>query len=162
MADNVYTDITKRLNALQQKAISGAEVHPNYMVRGARFPYWTNRLGTTANEFNSEDLYNEPRQFLMRLVIGHVTTGYTGEPEDVLGGFIDTVYTTFLDKNARMLVDGTTYTTVPNYLDALSVDLNAGDTGLAFFEAPWIGTTTFEVGVEFTLTVYLCRQFLDA
>ena len=162
MTDNVYTDITKRAMALQQKAIPTAQVYPYYMTNDARFPYWTNRLGGTNNEFNSEDRFDETRTIQMRLVIGHITSGYAGEKEDVLGGYIDAVYTKFLDLEAQMLVDGTTYTTPPTYLHPLGTDLAGGaDTGLAFFEAPWMGAV-YEVGVEFTLTVYLCRSVTKA
>ena len=161
MADNVYTDITKRAMTLQKKAIPGAEVYPYFMTNDARFPYWTNRIGAATTEFNSEDYFDEERPISMRLVIGHITSGYVGELDDVLGGYIDNVYTVFLDLNAQMLIDGTTYTEAPTYLQPLGTDLTGGDTGLAFFEAPWMGLV-MEVGVEFTLTVYLCRKFSKA
>lgn len=163
MADNTYTDIKKRAAALQIKAlisVGDIEAYHYFMTRGTRYPYWTNRTGQSANGFNSEDYFDEERSIIMRLVIGSVTSGYLSELEDVLDGYIDNVYETFLDLNAQMLIDGTTYTEAPTYLQPLGTDLTGGDGGLAFFEAPWIEGT--EVGVEFTLTVYLCREISKA
>jgi hypothetical protein len=161
MADNVYTDITKRCAALQKKALAAVgdiDAFHYMMTNGSRFPYWTNRIGPpTVNEFNSEDIYNEARSVIMRLVIGHVTADYKGQSEDVLGGYIDDVYETFLDIDGIMLVDNDEFTTIPTYLESLGTDLDGGDTGLEFFPAPWMGQV-MEVGIEFTLTVYISRD----
>jgi len=161
MADSTYVDIKKRVAALQEKAIPASTAYPRFMVVAARFPYWTNRLSTATNEFNSEQIFDETRTLTMRLVIGHVTAKYEGENDQLIDDYINDVYNTFLEINAMMLVDGTTYTDEPTYLHPLGSDLTAGDTGLAFFEAPWTGAV-FEVGVEFTLTVYLCREISQA
>lgn len=158
MSDDMYTDIKKRCGAIQEAAISGSTAMPYFMSHGATFPYWTNRLGPASTDWDSDQMNNETRTVLMRLVIGHVTSGYDGQNEDLLGDYIDAVYDAFADINALRLIDGTTYTTEPTYLHPLGVEIES-DTGLDLFPAPWAGY--YEVGVEFTLTVNVYRTVDD-
>lgn len=152
MATDIYTDIKTRAAVLQTEAVTGSTAKAFFDFPGAGFPYWTNRIGPSSYDFDSEDFQTETRRILMRLVIAHLTANYEGESEDLLGDHIEAVKRVFAQ---HPQLDSDTYPTEPTYLTARGAWLES-DTGLQYFQTFLEGT--FQVGIEFTLACELYRE----
>lgn len=152
MATDIYTDLKQRCVALQQEAVIGSDAREYFDFSGAYFPYWTNRIGPSSYDTDSEEIQVETRRIQMRLVIAHITGNYIGQSEDLLGDYIEAVKRVFAQ---HPQLDSDTYTTEPVYLTARGAWLES-DTGLTYFET--FLRDTFQVGIEFTLTAELFRE----
>ena len=83
------TELLKRVAALQLEAMASisvrADAKPYFFHTQESFPYFTNRIAANPigdNGSEVEDLNNP--LVIMRLVVGHLTEGYKGEPESKL------------------------------------------------------------------------------
>jgi len=149
---SIYADIADRAVALQLEAVTGAMARPYFDFPGATFPYWTNRIGPSSYEHDSQDYQTETRRIIMRLVIAHLTGSYEGQSEDVLSDYIEAVKRVFAQ---HPQLNSDTYPTVPTYTTATGAWIES-DTGLQYFQTFLEGI--FQVGIEFTLVVELYRE----
>lgn len=107
------------------------------------FPYFMHRVGTMSIESDSHDFDVYEVEVTARLVVGHMTEGYHGQPESVLYSYIPVVIESI---NARELLQSAAYPTALDGLIGARVD-NAS--GLRVFEAA--GIQPRQVGTEFTV-----------
>jgi hypothetical protein len=73
----------------------GVNAVPRWFFTMETFPYWTNVISQGTVQMDSEDYQLRIHTFIMRLVIGHVTSGYVGESEDKLAVYIPEVLAYF-------------------------------------------------------------------
>jgi len=113
------------------------------------WPYWTNRLGTIALEGVDGGEWGEQLEQLdatvvMRLVVGHVTSGYRGEREGELARWASQAIDWF---NARPRLTSATYPARMTHLLAARV---TACRGLVVFGDTGIGAQ--QIGTELELT----------
>jgi hypothetical protein len=80
------TELLARVVALQKEAMTSINVRadavPFFFHTQEDFPYFTNRIAANAvTDEGSEDLDVNRPLIIMRLIVGHVTEGYRGQPE---------------------------------------------------------------------------------
>lgn len=137
------SDAKLRLAALQEEAFT-CTAKPFFFYVQNKFPYWTNRVGPGTYDWDSQELMIVTRDIISRLVVGHITEGVAGAPEDDLDTYIEA----WQDKIADSpMLTSATYTTVPTYLIALAPTPLA-DSGLQIFVSE--GLAVVQVGIEFT------------
>lgn len=113
------------------------------------FPYVTHRVGPLSVESDSQDFDAVEVEVVARLVVGHLTEGYRGQPESVLYACIPALIEAI---NARELLQSNLY---PDALDGLVGARCTGSSGLRVFETA--GIQARQVGTEFTIVL----QFTD-
>lgn len=142
-------DALNRITALQQEIISGAYAAKVYFYKqSGPFPYWTNRIGLTPHELDSQDGHIYTYTVTMRLVIGHLGESYDQALEFSL-------YTTYIPQTfdyfaRRIQLQSAAYPAQMTDLDPRGV-LITNCTGLAIFSDSGIGVQ--QVGAEFTMAL---------
>jgi hypothetical protein len=139
----------ERLAAIEKEAL--ADLTPTvvadakaYMIHSQEaFPYFTNRVGTVAVESDSHDIDAYEVEIIARLVVGHLTEGYRGQPESALYAYLPVVIEAI---NARELLQSHVY---PAALDGLVGARVVGSSGLRIFETA--GIQARQVGTEITV-----------
>lgn len=161
---NYLEDMFSRVFAMQIEAMAAISVNvdtlywPNFQNV---FPYFTTRLGamTVDTVTLSEDIESYNHTILMRLVGGHYTEGYIGEPPVKLLQYIGAVETYFRE-HENLTTDSGSYTTEPDYLLTANTNLLqatlTGHTGFVIFENSGIGQLQY--ACEFTLNLPFLRQ----
>lgn len=115
-----------------------------YMIHQQEaFPYFTNRIGPLAVESDSHDLDGIEVEAVVRLVVGHLTDGYRGQPESRLYAYLPAVIGTI---NARELLQSASY---PTALTDLVQARVTASSGLRIFETA--GIQARQVGAEITV-----------
>lgn len=141
-------DLLVRAAALEKEALSTlgvtCDAKPHFIHQQEAFPYWTNRVADIGIEFDSENFDTYTTDITARLVIGHRTQGYKGEPEENLYKYIPVVIGYF---NARELLQSAVHPFEP--LDLLQARVTSVS-GLRIFETS--GLSALQVGTEFTIT----------
>jgi hypothetical protein len=120
------------------------------------YPYFVNRIGNIDVGADSEDIDLYTYQVIMRLVIGHMTSGYKGEPESNLQLYIPQVVNFF---NSRQWLQ----TTSGDYDDAMTSLMEARITsvsGFSIYESA--GISASQVGTEFVLTCLFEEEITQA
>lgn len=144
-----------RLCAIEKLALAAlstpvtADAVPYMIHQQESFPYFTHRVGVIPIESDSHDLEVEDPEIIVRLVVGHLTEGYRGQPEGSLYTYIPAVIEAV---NSRELLQSPTY---PTALDGLVSARITTCSGLRIFETA--GVQARQVGTEFTV---VC-SFLD-
>jgi hypothetical protein len=114
-------DIMNRLPVLQKAALKAIDVACDAVSywphQQESFPYWWNRI-ESAPTFESLSADHEVHryQISMALVIAHLTEGYKGEPIKNAYTWVPAILSYFSGYNARHLIDGAEYTTMPDWL----------------------------------------------
>ena len=152
-------DLLLRAAALEKEGLATLSVTCDakayFIHQQESFPYWTNRIADIAVEFDSENIDTYTVDITARLIIGHRTEGYKGQPETQLYTYIPTMIGYF---NARELLQSAAYPTEP--LDLIQARVTAVS-GLRIFETS--GLSALQVGTEFTITctvpVYLDQVY---
>jgi hypothetical protein len=78
--------VVEGMAALPTPVVAGGA--PRFWHTEDRFPYFTIRTGSDTIEFDSEDFDRDTYTLVLRLVIGHLTSGYAGENETNLDTWI--------------------------------------------------------------------------
>lgn len=138
-----------RLAAIEVEAL--ADLTPTvaadakaYMIHSQEaFPYFTNRVGVISIEPDSHDIDDYEVEIIARLVVGHLTDGYRGQPESALYTYLPAVIEAI---NARELLQSDSY---PAALDGLVGARVTGSSGLRIFETA--GIQARQVGTEITV-----------
>lgn len=145
-----YTELLLRVAALEKEALAAmtpavvADAVPYFLHTQEAFPYFTNRIGGDAIESDSHDFDRDEITVLMRLVIGHATEGYTGEPETKLYTYMPQIKEYI---NERELLQSAAY---PTAMLSLIESRITGHNGFRVFQN--VGLSATQVGTEFTLT----------
>jgi hypothetical protein len=137
---------------LQQSSIEGSDAVPYFWYSQDTMPYWVNRIGAVDPQLLATDENEQVYHITMRLVIAHLVQGYDGEPELLLGQYIDDVLTYFASRPRLML----------NAEDSFTADdlLEAGITltrGYTIFT----NSAALQIGCEFTLELRISRYYED-
>lgn len=145
----ILQEILERLAAIEVEALASlspavtADAKP-YMIHSQEaFPYFVNRVGNVGIESDSHDIDVYEVELVARLVVGHMTEGYRGEPESALYTYLPAVMEAI---NARELLQSATYTTA---LTGLMEARVSSSTGLRIFETA--GIQARQVGTEITV-----------
>lgn len=157
------SDAMLRIPAMQRECLSplkgtAVDAVGYWLYQQEAFPYWTNRLANT-DEFDygedqdtgTEDIEWRNYTVLMRLIVGHYTEGYKGEPQTILYEYIPLVEQFFAE---NPMLTSTLYPTDPDYLHYEAQLTN--HSGIVAFQNGGIGVT--QIGCEFTLIVPYVRQ----
>jgi hypothetical protein len=139
----------ERLCAIEKEALAdltptvAADAVPYSIHSQEAWPYFTHRIGPIVVESDSHDIDDYEVTIIVRLVVGHVTDGYRGQPENALSTYIAAVIEAI---NARELLQSDTY---PAALDGL-VGARAIDArGTAYFQT--VGIQATQVGTDITV-----------
>lgn len=153
------SDVLDRVVAMQKEALPGSDSKPFWPYQQETFPYWTNRLGSTAigdrqaGNSGAEDIEQRSYTVLMRLVVGHITSGYEGERQDELYEWIVDIEDFFME---NPMLTSALFPTEPDFL-AYESELTS-HTGLVIFANA--GVFAQQLGVEFSLTVpYVAKAY---
>ena len=154
----MYTEILARVSEMQIDALntlapSGVDSKPYFPYRGQEdYPFWINRLGTATytNEEYGMDLLHITRQISMRLVVGNVTSGYDGELQTRLNGFIG-AFVPYISQKSYAWLQTDTYPVPMQYLDQ-EIRI-VSDTGIILFNNG--GTENLQLGIEFVVELEL-------
>lgn len=149
------TDLLDRCAALQIEAMASisvtADAKPYFFHQQETFPYFTNRINDipitgygTGEEDENED--QNTVDIIMRLVIGHITSGFPGERESELYTYLPVVKSYF---QQREMLQSVAYPTEMTNMFYVRV-VNGG--GLRAFENA--GISTIQVGAEITLRCF--------
>lgn len=155
-----YTNLLNRVVALQKEALLSlstpvtADAVPYFIHTQEFFPYFTNRVGSDQITYDSEDYDDDEITVTMRLIIGHVTQGYVGEPEANLYAYIPVIKTYF---NARENLQSATYTARMSGLIRARITAHLG-----FRVFQNAGISAQQVGTEFTLTCEMTETITQA
>ncbi len=145
-----YNELLARCAALQIEALASlsspvaADAKPYFIHTQESFPYFTNRVGGDEIGFDSQDFDRDDLTVIMRLVVGHITEGYVGEPESNLYDWIPEIKTYF---NERELLQSVAY---PTAMLGLIESRVSGHNGFRVFQNTGLGAT--QVGTEITLS----------
>lgn len=143
-----YNNLLARCVAIQKEALASisvtADAKPYFLHTQESFPYFTNRIGGDEIGSDSHDFDRDTITVIMRLVIGHATEGYVGEPETNLYTWIPVIKEYF---NERELLQSATFTTA---MTSLIESRITGHNGFRVFQNA--GISANQVGTEFTLT----------
>lgn len=115
-----------------------------YYVQGS-YPYFVNRVGPFTSESDGEEFDRDTYDIIMRLVLGHLTQAYDGEPDNQLQLYIPHIKRYF---NERELLQSAAY---PTPLEHLVRARCSDGTGLQFFRHTGAVEGAFQVGTEWTL-----------
>ncbi len=122
----------------------------------ASFPYFTNRIGGVDVGADSEELDIYTYQVIIRLVIGHLTSGYKGEPEGRLQLYIPQVINYFNSRQWLQTTSGSYDTAMLSLMEARCTS----STGFRIFTDA--GISAQQVGTEFVLTCIFEEQIIQA
>lgn len=146
------TELLARCVAIQKEAMASISVTcgavPYFFYPGTKGPYFTNRIvdvPVITDGSETEDL--NQATVIMRLVIGHITESYHGEPESRLYEWLPVVKTYFQERMWLQTATGIYTTRMDNLLPPSRIT-NSG--GLRAFENAGINQT--QVGAELTLS----------
>ena len=121
-----------------------ADAVPRFWHTQESFPYFTNRLGPLTVDYDSEDLDLVTQDVTMRLVIGHLTSGYAGENDDRLQLWLPQLHEYF---NEREGLQSATY---PIHMTNLTRARIVSSTGYTVFVNSATGGVS-QVGAELTI-----------
>ncbi len=115
-----------------------------YMIHQQEsFPYFTHRVGNMTLDSDSHDFDVYEVEIVIRLVVGHLTDGYRGQPEGRLYTYIPALIEAI---NARELLQSPAYKTA---LAGLVEARVSACSGLRIFETA--GIQARQVGTEITV-----------
>lgn len=142
-------ELLLRVVALEKEAMLNIEVNadavPRFNYTGESFPYFINRIADTPilNDGSEVLDFNSPL-VIMRLVIGHITEGYKGEPEAKLYEYLPPIKT-YIQSRTNWLSS----IEYPARMDGLQSARITNAGGLRIFEDT--GIASRQVGAELQL-----------
>lgn len=155
---NEIDNAALRIAAIAKEALAfisvTADAYAYFLHQQDSFPYFTVRLGPDEVGFDSQDFDRDTYTFLLRLVIGHITEGYVGEPEGRLFDYVPVIKTYF---NARELLQSDAY---PTALTSLIESRCTTHRGFTIFQNT--GLSAVQVGTEFTISLQFDETITQA
>jgi len=145
----ILQNALERLAAIEVEALASISVNADakaFMIHSQEaFPYLTHRIGPITVNFDSHDIDVYEVDAVARLVIGHITDGYDGQPENRLYDYLPVLIKAI---NERELLQSAAYTAA---LDGLIEARVTSSSGLRIFETA--GIQARQVGAELTITL---------
>lgn len=133
-----------------------ADAVPYFIHQQESFPYFVNRVDTFAGSYDSNEIDHDTYTVIIRLIVGHITEGYVGEPETKLYTYFPAVKTAF-NQNEGLI--STAYPAdMTNLLEGEDKRIVSGTVFRVFQDGGLQGVR--QVGSEFVLTC-LFSQELD-
>lgn len=148
-----YNELLARVIATAKEALAAlspavtADGVPYFLYTQEAFPYFTARVGADEVSYDSHDFDRDTLTVILRLVIGHVTENYIGEPENILYDYIPQVK---LYMNDHELLQSAAY---PTAMVGLLEARCTSHIGFRVFQNA--GISAQQVGTEFTITCEL-------
>lgn len=143
-----YNELLARCCALEKAALEGigiqADCLPRFFHVQEAFPYLTHRIGSDDVDGTSEAFDDDVVTVVIRLVVGHATSGYKGQKESVLYEMLPILKSAF---NNNEQLQSETYPTA--MLDLVSARIGSHSGLRAFANA---GIAEVQVGSELILT----------
>jgi hypothetical protein len=145
-----YKNILNRMVAIEKEAMLAlstpvtADAWPRFYVASESFPYFTNRVGPWRLDDDSEDIDIIEQDFIARLVIGHLTSGYQGERDAELATWITHLLEYFSE---REWLQSAAYPAVPNHLTSARL---VNGPGYTVYVNSAIGSS-IQIGTELTI-----------
>ncbi len=142
------TELLARVAALEIEAMASigvrADAKPYFIHVQESFPYFTNRIATNqvGDDGSQDEDLNNPL-IIVRLIVGHLTEGYKGEPESKLYEWGPIVKTYI---NRRQWLTSAAY---PLRMENLQMGRMIDAGGFRIFEDSGLGTK--QVGREFQI-----------
>lgn len=121
---------------------------PNFIYVGEGFPYIVHRISGDDIQYDSEDMDRDIYTVIIRLVIGHVTSGYTGVNETALYTYIPVIINAF---NSNEGLTSVTYPSEMTSLIEATENRMKSCRGFSVFLDGGLKDVK-QVGTEFTLT----------
>lgn len=144
------------VEALEALGVTAAG-SPQFLQPMVTFPYFSARVvahDLTVDENAAEEMLLHEVQIGLRLIIGHLTEGYAGEPETQLYTYIPAVLT-HLAERVWLRCDA-----YPNSLpNLIRADVTSA-AGLRVFEH--VGIRAQQVGTEFTIRCLFVQRITQA
>ena len=154
MATIDLTETLDRIVLIEKEALAAltpavtADAFDHFFHVQEAYPYWTNRIINQTVAGDSEEMDNDNFTLVARLVIGHITEGYSGQPENDLYTYIPQ-FKTYLHAREGLQTD---QTSGPDLSDEQRYLIRArivSTTGLRAFENA--GINVLQVGTEFNI-----------
>lgn len=140
-------DLLARVCALDKEAMLTigvtADAVPYFFHTQESFPYFTHRISDDTVDDDSQDFDRDTYNVVIRLVIGHATEAYVGEPESLLYDAIPVIKEYFNEREE--LQSAAFATAMRNLIEARVI----GSSGFRVFQNA--GISAQQVGTEFTL-----------
>jgi hypothetical protein len=142
-------ELLARIVALEKEAMTSlsvkADAVPYFFHTQEGFPYFINRIvSSPVGDDGSEDMDLNRPLIVMRLIVGHITEGYRGQPEGKLYAWGPAIKS-YLQDRSNWLQSAAYPTRMDNLQSARITDMG----GLRVFEDTADGTRT--VGREFQM-----------
>lgn len=144
------TELLARVVALQKEAMDSISVRadavPYFFHTQEAFPYFTNRIAANpVTDEGSEDLDVNRPLVIMRLIVGHITEGYRGQPQGKLYEWGPVIKTYFQARMWLQTASGPYAERMDDLIAARVIDSG----GFRQFQDSGVGAIT--VGREFQL-----------
>jgi hypothetical protein len=149
-----FNETLDRIVLIEKQALAAlstpvtADAVPYFLHQQEAFPYWTNRIGPGAIVGDSEDFDYDSHTLIARLVIGHATEGYVGQPENSLYTYI-TQFKTYMHAREGLQTDQTTPTDLSDWQRYLIRARIVSTTGFRIWQMS--GISAQQVGAEFNI-----------
>lgn len=151
MADFNLGDFMDRVVEMEKESVASivsteVDAVPYFPYEQEAFPYWTNRITGMTPSYLAEDAVEFNFRIVGRIVLGHLTEGYKGEPIVKAQDYISAVLDYFKGRSGMKSV---AHPTSMQYLAQyfLIVDM----VGPNAFRNDGIGST--QVGIDFVFTL---------
>lgn len=152
-ANNTYlTDNMARLVAMCEEAVTNSQAYDDPLKFPEDIPaagYWSILMAPFAPALISDDLSTRPYVFDLQYIIGHITTGYKGQPVALLYANEPKILNYFQEPKRRRLLS-TTYPTDAPYVAPIGTTFTRS-AGVGLIQRSGIGVRPF--GTIFTITV---------
>ena len=155
MSDIDLNELLNRACKVAEEALASVktlETKPYFYWFGEYFPYMTFRIGADEITDEGEELDVDTYLVVGRLVVAHLTEGYSGEGESNLYTYIPLLKTAF---NKHPLLKSATYTTGMTNLNEARLNRLSGYK--VFTDG---GVSSIQIGCEFPLTCEF-EQLID-
>lgn len=157
MATIDLTETLDRIVLIEKEALAAltpsvtADAVPRFFHVQESFPYWTNRIVNQTVTSDSEEMDDDNFTLIARLIIGHITSGYKGQPENNLYTYISQ-FKTYLNAREGLQTEQTSGPDLSDWQRYLLRARVVSATGLRAFDNA--GIQALQVGTEFNI---LCQ-----
>lgn len=125
-----------------------ADAVPHFIHQQEAFPYFVNRISDFTGGYEGNEIDRDTYTVIIRLVVGHITEGYRGEPETKLYTYFPAVKTAF---NENEGLQSTAYpVAMENIFEGVNKRITSGTVFRVFQDGGLRGVQ--QVGSEFVLT----------
>jgi hypothetical protein len=135
---------------------TGIDAIPHIFYEQNSFPYIVHRVGPGLPEPFSEDANLRVFDVFIRVVIGHYTSNYDGDNEELIDEIIP-LLVDYFEKHEMLTTDSGTNHTEPTYLHPDGMEIGASS-GIVAFSLGGVGSTHIGEELGLTVPVILTRE----